>query len=60
MYFRVNATRGYLGLDVGSVSTNVVVIAEDGTPLTTVYLRTRGEPIRAVQEGLRRARQDLP
>jgi predicted CoA-substrate-specific enzyme activase len=56
----VSVARGYLGLDVGSVSTNMVVIAEDGSPVTAVYLRTRGEPIGAVQEGLRRVQQELP
>ncbi|WP_406676243.1 acyl-CoA dehydratase activase [Moorella sp. ACPs] len=43
----------YLGIDVGSVSTNVVALDERGQVLTTVYLRTRGQPIRAIQEGLR-------
>ncbi|WP_258359065.1 acyl-CoA dehydratase activase [Moorella sulfitireducens (nom. illeg.)] len=42
----------YLGIDVGSVSTNVVAIGESGQILTTVYLRTRGQPVRAIQEGL--------
>jgi predicted CoA-substrate-specific enzyme activase len=42
----------YLGLDIGSVSTNVVVIDEFGTVIHDVYLRTAGRPIEAVQEGL--------
>ena len=42
----------YLGLDIGSVSTNVVVIDEFGTVVHDVYLRTAGRPIEAVQQGL--------
>jgi predicted CoA-substrate-specific enzyme activase len=42
----------YLGLDIGSVSTNVVAIDESGTVIHDVYLRTAGRPIEAVQEGL--------
>jgi predicted CoA-substrate-specific enzyme activase len=42
----------YLGLDIGSVSTNVVVIDEFGTVVHDVYLRTSGRPIEAVQQGL--------
>jgi len=42
----------YLGLDIGSVSTNVAVIDEFGAVVHDVYLRTAGRPIEAVQEGL--------
>ncbi|MEO8597907.1 MAG: BadF/BadG/BcrA/BcrD ATPase family protein, partial [Candidatus Solibacter sp.] len=42
----------YLGLDIGSVSTNVVVIDEFSTVIHDVYLRTSGRPIEAVQQGL--------
>jgi activator of 2-hydroxyglutaryl-CoA dehydratase len=42
----------YLGLDIGSVSTNVVVIDEFGAVMHDVYLRTAGRPIEAVQQGL--------
>jgi predicted CoA-substrate-specific enzyme activase len=44
--------KGYLGVDVGSVSTNVVVLDENGDFITGEYLRTSGKPINAVQEGL--------
>jgi predicted CoA-substrate-specific enzyme activase len=44
--------RAYLGLDIGSVSTNVVAIDEHGTVIHDVYLRTAGRPIEAVQQGL--------
>jgi len=42
----------YLGLDIGSVSTNVAVIDASGTVIHDVYLRTAGRPIEAVQQGL--------
>jgi predicted CoA-substrate-specific enzyme activase len=42
----------YLGLDIGSVSTNVVVIDDMGAVVHDVYLRTAGRPIEAVQQGL--------
>ena len=47
----------YLGLDIGSVSTNVVVIDEFGAVIHDVYLRTAGRPIEAVQEGLTEVEQ---
>jgi predicted CoA-substrate-specific enzyme activase len=42
----------YLGIDVGSVSTNVVAIDQYGALIHEIYLRTAGRPIEAVQEGL--------
>ena len=42
----------YLGLDIGSVSTNVVVIDDMGAVVHDIYLRTAGRPIEAVQQGL--------
>ncbi|HWQ54705.1 MAG TPA: acyl-CoA dehydratase activase [Bryobacteraceae bacterium] len=42
----------YLGLDIGSVSTNVVAIDEHGTVIHDVYLRTAGRPVEAVQQGM--------
>ncbi len=52
--------KGYLGVDVGSVSTNLVVIDDAGEVLASVYHRTRGNPIRAVQEGMRELGEMLP
>lgn len=43
----------YLGVDVGSVSTNLVLLNEDLEVEAYVYERTRGEPIKAVQRGLK-------
>ena len=42
----------YLGVDVGSVSTNVVVIDKTGRVLSKRYLPTAGRPIEAVKQGL--------
>ncbi|ATW26279.1 acyl-CoA dehydratase activase [Candidatus Formimonas warabiya] len=39
----------YLGIDVGSVSTNVVAIKEDGRVLYSQYLRTDGQPLESVK-----------
>ncbi|MGQ9920142.1 MAG: acyl-CoA dehydratase activase, partial [Desulfobacca sp.] len=45
---------GYLGIDVGSISTNVVVIDPQMRVLAREYLMTAGRPLEAVTEGLRR------
>jgi len=44
--------KGHLGIDVGSVSTNLIVIDEKDEVLASLYLRTQGKPIRAIQEGM--------
>jgi len=44
----------WLGIDVGSVSTNLVLLDEAERVVAREYLRTRGQPIAAVQEGLAR------
>jgi predicted CoA-substrate-specific enzyme activase len=46
---RINA---YLGIDVGSISTNLAVIDEEGRLLAKRYLMTAGRPIEAVKRGL--------
>lgn len=50
----------YLGIDVGSVSTNLVLTGEDGTVKHSIYLRTRGRPIEAVQQGMKLMKAALP
>lgn len=42
----------YMGVDVGSVSTNVAVIDEDGNMLKAIYTRTEGRPIEVVNRCL--------
>lgn len=49
----------YLGIDIGSVSTNVAVIDKRKNLLAKSYLPTAGKPIKAVQEGLKEVRKKL-
>ena len=44
----------YLGVDVGSVSTNLVLIDEDEVLVESIYIRTQGNPINAVKEGMKK------
>ncbi|MEC4675440.1 MAG: acyl-CoA dehydratase activase [Nitrospirota bacterium] len=44
--------RAYLGVDIGSISTNLAVIDEDCRLITKRYLMTAGRPIEAVKQGL--------
>jgi predicted CoA-substrate-specific enzyme activase len=43
---------GWLGVDVGSVSTDFVVLDNAATVISSVYLPTRGRPVEVVREGL--------
>lgn len=52
--------RGYLGVDVGSVSTNLLATDEQGNIIASIYIRTKGQPIDAIQEGLAILQKDLP
>jgi predicted CoA-substrate-specific enzyme activase len=49
----------YLGIDIGSVSTNLVVIDTGGNLLHEIYLRTQGRPIEVVDKGLAEIEQVL-
>lgn len=51
---------GHLGVDVGSVSTNFVVIDDEGNVVEFLYIRTQGQPIRAIQSGLKTLGEKLP
>ncbi len=42
----------FLGIDVGSISTNLAVIDEEGRLISKRYLMTAGRPIEAVRQGL--------
>lgn len=44
--------KAYLGIDVGSISTNLAVIDDEYDILKTVYLRTDGNPVTAVKKGI--------
>jgi predicted CoA-substrate-specific enzyme activase len=49
----------FLGIDIGSVSTNLVVIDEEMNVLKEIYLRTEARPIEAVSKGLKEIEADL-
>ncbi len=50
----------YLGIDIGSISTNVVAIDEQGNLLSKRYLMTASRPIEAVRRGLKEVGAELP
>ena len=52
-------TRCYLGVDVGSISTNLVLIDNQGNVLGRKYLWTRGRPIEVVLDGLTRLKSEV-
>ncbi|MDW7972502.1 MAG: acyl-CoA dehydratase activase [Thermodesulfovibrio sp.] len=51
-YKNLSSVSAYLGIDVGSVSTNIVLIDEEANLITKKYLPTAGKPIDAVKKGL--------
>ncbi|MBV6341626.1 acyl-CoA dehydratase activase [Candidatus Magnetobacterium casense] len=51
--------KSYMGVDIGSISTNLVVIDEAGNLLARKYLMTAGRPIDAVMTGLREIGQEI-
>ena len=50
----------YLGIDVGSISTNLVLLNDEDEVVAGVYIRTEGRPINAVKEGLTRLIECAP
>ncbi|OGP75189.1 MAG: CoA activase, partial [Deltaproteobacteria bacterium RBG_16_50_11] len=49
----------FLGIDVGSISTNLVVIDREKRVLAKRYLMTAGRPIEAVRTGLREIGEEI-
>jgi len=49
----------YLGVDIGSVSTNVVVMDANKRVLSKRYLPTASRPIQAVQQGLKEVGEEV-
>ncbi len=41
----------YFGVDIGSVSSNFVLLDEDYNVKEKIYMRTNGNPVQAVKEG---------
>jgi predicted CoA-substrate-specific enzyme activase len=52
--------RYHLGIDVGSVSTNVVVIDDAVNVIEALYIRAHGDPLGSVRSGLERIAAALP
>lgn len=50
----------YLGVDVGSVSTNLIIMNEDLSVREKLYLKTCGHPIETLKSGLRMLASELP
>ncbi|MGA1876067.1 MAG: acyl-CoA dehydratase activase [bacterium] len=51
--------QGFLGIDVGSISTNLVVIDDERRVISKRYLMTAGRPIEAVRQGLEEIGQEI-
>ena len=51
--------KAYLGIDIGSISTNLAVIDEHGRLLSKRYLMTAGRPIEAVRQGLTEVGEEI-
>ncbi len=49
----------YVGIDVGSVSTNVVAVDNKCNVLSKQYIRTNGQPLESVRQGLRCLRDEF-
>ena len=50
----------YLGIDVGSVTTKFAVLNNKDELVTSLYLRTEGQPILSIQRGLKELSSGLP
>jgi predicted CoA-substrate-specific enzyme activase len=50
----------YLGADVGSVTTKLVLLDEEDQLRASTYLRTQGKPISVIQKGLDDVRKQMP
>jgi predicted CoA-substrate-specific enzyme activase len=51
--------RYFLGVDVGSISTNLAIIDENREVIETIYIRTEGKPIKSVQNGIKLLREKI-
>jgi len=49
----------YLGVDIGSVSTNLVVIDPEGRVLKEIYTQTKARPIEVVGDGLKEIAHEI-
>ncbi|HSL92950.1 MAG TPA: acyl-CoA dehydratase activase, partial [Candidatus Limnocylindrales bacterium] len=49
----------FLGIDIGSVSTNFVLLDREGNLLKEIYVGTQGRPVQVVTDGLRDLREEF-
>ena len=49
----------FLGIDVGSVSTDLALINTEGELIKKIYLKTEGKPIKAVKKGIKFIKDNL-
>lgn len=50
----------YLGVDVGSVTTKLALLDDSENMVASIYLRTRGNPVDMIKQGLDEVRKQLP
>ena len=51
---------GYLGIDIGSISTKGVIIDDDNNLLASSYIWTEGNPVNAVKKLIGNLKENLP
>jgi predicted CoA-substrate-specific enzyme activase len=49
----------YMGIDIGSVSTNLVVIDDEGDVIKEIYTKTDARPVEVVSKGLAEIRDEI-
>ncbi len=49
----------YMGIDIGSVSTNLVVIDDEGEVIKEIYTKTDARPVEVVSKGLADIQQEI-
>jgi predicted CoA-substrate-specific enzyme activase len=54
-----NGEKYYLGVDVGSISTNLAIINDSRELIESVYIRTEGKPVDSVQKGIKLMREKI-
>jgi predicted CoA-substrate-specific enzyme activase len=55
----ISKEKYFLGVDVGSISTNLAVIDNEKELIESVYIRTEGKPVNSVQKGIKLMRDKL-
>ncbi len=53
-------TKAFLGVDVGSVSTNIVAVSPESVILSQQYIRTNGQPLECIKKGIKQLQNEKP